>query len=98
MLLLILVSVLSGVAGAWLYQRYRIRRFFGEWKPKLNSSQVPGVPYVVSQTEPSGFSRVLYEGDDLSLAKQAYFKTDMPRPSVVELFTHGNHTASKPCQ
>lgn len=91
-----LVGALSGALGAYVFWRYRARRFYGEWLPKLDATgALPAAIYVVRQIEPAGFTRVLYEGDDLQAAKLAYKSVNMPKPTIVEFHTHGNHTASR---
>ena len=93
---LILLSIPLGALGAYLFWRFRARRFYGDWRSKLNDSkQLPDAIYVVRQIEPAGFVKVLYEGDDLQEAKAAYKNVQWPKPTVVEFYTHGNHTASR---
>jgi len=94
--LTIALAVASGALGAYLFWLFKARKLYGKWTPKWSSTGVlPDAIYVVRQVEPAGFTKVLYEGDDLQAAKLAFKTVKMPKPTVVEFYTHGSHTASR---
>ena len=78
------VALFSGVIlGALL------RGFLGK-----RSIVVPPPSGVKAPYEVRLDGRVLYSGWDLADAKRTYYNDDHPR-GVIELYSHGNHTASR---
>lgn len=50
----------------------------------------------LTRTAPYGkLEKVLYAGDDLQEAKRLYFEHKIPHNCAVELYTQGNHTATR---
>ena len=74
---------LGGFAAGW-YLRYRSWRNRTVVFPPSNAS---------GQYEVRLDGRVIYKGHDLTEAKRVY-KSDLPS-GIVELYTGGNHTASR---
>jgi hypothetical protein len=98
------ISVLSGLTGGllgaylfipfsgWLADRWK---FFRKLSPKLS---VPFHSYEVRLTRNSShgmFTKQVYSGEDLAEAKKIYYTVQGPARTTVELWSRGNHTASR---
>lgn len=71
----------------------------GWWLFRGTSSSVPPTAtYEVRLTRNSShgiFSKTVYSGEDLQKAKEVYYSATGPARTIVELYTRGNHTASR---
>ena len=91
MLYYILVTLAGGVIG-WFANRYWL------FRGNATSQEVDYPPYQVRLTRKSShgpFLKVIYTGADLHEAKTAYYEATGPARTTVELWTRGNHTASR---
>lgn len=85
-----LVAIPAGVVG-WFLRGWWLFR-------GTSPSQAPTATYEVRLTRQSShgiFSKTVYAGDDLQAAKSAYYAATGPARTTAELYTRGNHTASR---
>lgn len=72
--------------------------FLRQWTLFRGGSVSPGSRYEVrlTRTAPYGkLEKTLYAGDSLQDAKALYYSVKVPHNCVVEIYTAGNHTASR---
>lgn len=73
--------------------------FLRQWtffKPDKTSVPVAEYEVRLALTTPDGpVAKVVYTGHDLQEAKAAFKTAKGPKSSLVELYTRGNHTASR---
>lgn len=80
---------LAGILGAVVMRHWLFRK---------SSSAAPTATYEVRLTRWArghAYSRTLYEGDDLQMAKEIYKNAEGPAKAIAELYTRGSHTASR---
>lgn len=72
--------------------------FLRQWTLFKGGSVSQGARYEVrlTRTAPYGkLEKTLYSGDDLQEAKQLYYAFKLPHNCAIELYTAGNHTATR---
>lgn len=101
MLLLIPISLLGGAIGAWVFWRFRL--FSRQWLAVPDGSVMPAPKFtyevrLARQSSHGAFYQTVYGGDDLSVAKEKFKTAVGPARTICELWTRGNHTATRQCQ
>ena len=90
MVLTIIIAVVCLVIG-WFASRWYM--FKG-----MTPSALLSTAYQVRLTriaEGKSYSRTIYAGDDLMMAKAMFNGATGPARTIAELYTRGNHTASR---
>lgn len=90
-LVIAVAAVLAGGVLGWFTCSWWLFR-------GTSTNQPPTSKYEVRLTRNSShgiFSKTVYAGDDLQEAKRVYYSATGPARTTVELYTRGNHTASR---
>jgi hypothetical protein len=91
LILTIIASALLGGVIGWFTRGWWLFRGTSLASP-------PTAAYEVRLTRNSShgvFSKTIYADDDLAAAKRVYYSAKGPARTTVELYTRGNHTASR---
>lgn len=100
MVLNIVISVICGLIGAYLFiplSGWLVDKY-STFKALAPEPELPLFEYEVRLTRNSShgiFAKTIYAGSDLAQAKTIYYEATGPARTTAELYTRGNHTASR---
>lgn len=80
-----------GLIAGWLLRGWWLFRGASPSQPPTSAYEVR----VARNSSYGVFSKTVYAGDDLQEAKRVYYSAKGPARTTVELYTRGNHTASR---
>jgi len=94
-ILVIVLGLVSGVAGAWIFWRWKI----GGIPPIVLPPRVVGRPAMDMPYEVRMDGKRIYPGEGQECtregAKSTYFDPKLPIGKILEYYQHGSHTASR---